>query len=109
MAKAKAPFTVSIDGSPRKVVYSDTKMWVEELANGRRLVHCGKLLRKLDPPLQVVRKSKLCGKCKKPTWTLTSRGRAMHIGCEGYLTTLPDDVAGALLFEVASQLGAEFE
>lgn len=101
------PFTVRIAGIEHLVIATLPRGWIEELPDGRRLVNIGKLHKKAPPRLKVIRKSKTCSKCKKPAWTTTDRGRALHASCEGFADTLPDEVAEQMIFDYAAYAGAE--
>lgn len=100
----KKPFQVAVGGVRRTVTFSGPLFWVAD--DG---AHPGKLLTKLEAPVRVVRKSKVCARCKKPAWTQTSRGRAIHPACEGFLITLPDSVEADLVFRLAASVGASIE
>lgn len=102
------PFTLRIDGTERRVIAVDPKWWVEELPDESRAKHIGKLHKKRPLKSKVIRKSKTCSKCKKPAWTTTDRGRALHASCEGFADTLPDEVAEQMIFDYAAYAGAEF-
>lgn len=101
------PFTLRVGGEDFTVVYTSPKFWVSQLPNGQRRVHIGKLHKKRPPPTKVIRKSKTCSKCKKPAWTTTARDRALHASCEGFVDTLPDDVAEKMIFDYAAYAKAQ--
>lgn len=92
------PFQVRIAGVTFSVALIKPKFWVD--ATGK--VFVGKLHKKPPPPTKVIRKSKTCSKCKKPAWTTTDRGRALHVSCEGFADTLPDDVRWQMLTDYAA-------
>lgn len=97
------PFTVRIAGVEYRVLKAWPKFWLDD--TGR--AHIGKLHTKPPPPTKLIRKSKPCSKCKKPAWTTTSRGRALHVSCEGFADTLPDDIEAQMIFDYAAYAGAE--
>lgn len=97
------PFTIRFGGRQITVVLAKPKFWID----GDGFLHLGKLHRKAPPATKVIRKSKTCIKCKKPAWTTTDRGRALHVSCEGFADTFPDDIEQQMIFDYAAYAGAE--
>lgn len=98
MAKVKIPPLVLVDGLRRTVVESKPTYWISS-RGGVLTFHLGKLLIDGPAPTKVLDAPKVCGRCKTKSWAGTSRGRAVHDGCEGWLDTLPDDVFARVAFE----------
>ena len=97
------PFTIRLAGKTFTVTLAKPTFWIDD----EGFAHIGKLHRKAPPPTKVIRKSKPCTKCKKPAWTTTDRGRALHVSCEGFADTLPDDIEQQMIFDYAAYAGAE--
>lgn len=95
------PKIVTVGRKAVTVVESKPTYWVED--NGA--VHLGRLLdgqavlKFLDDP-------KPCSRCKTPALTATTRGRAHHVQCEGWLDRLPDQSENQIVFGIAADLNA---
>lgn len=99
------PIRVRVGGVTRLVVLRTAFCWVEREPSGRHVVHLGALL--LEQPQFYEREDpKPCTRCKEPTTQSTKRKRARHDSCENTLDVLVDDVALAIEFGVAADLGA---
>lgn len=96
------PFSIRVGGTTVVVVDTKPRFWLDS----EGYYHIGKLHKKRPPPTKVIRKSKTCAKCKKPAWTTTDRGRALHVSCEGFADTLPDDVRWQMLTDYATYANA---
>jgi hypothetical protein len=92
------PFSIRIGGFTFSATLVKPSFWIDSHGSA----HIGKLHKKRPPPVKVIRKSKTCSKCKKPAWTTTDRGRALHVSCEGFADTLPDDVREQMIYEYAA-------
>lgn len=96
---------VALGGKHRSVVQSKPDWWVEQLPEGDHVLHYGRLWDR-QQPLQMLETPKPCTRCKRPAEVATSRGRAHHPQCEGWLEVLPDQSVNTILFGIAADLDA---